>query len=219
MWKRLPNQDYFQLFAIDTPSCVRQDRFTAWCWVGVFLALGVLVGAFFLGRLLSLPPQEPVYAGKTADEWLNAGYEDAAQGLQHIGPSAVPFILAKLSREDPRYGSQNHYRQFWNKVPLPVRRFLPQPKGGAFDELHACNLLLELGPGIIPLLCTGLRDYNPVVREVSAHALGSFRRQGRDIAKAVPLLRETSRDAVPEVRVRAAWALSQMSATDPNSSP
>ena len=178
----------------------------------VVLGTALMALVFCLVWSSSSSNREPAYAGKTADQWLSSGYEDAAQGLQHIGPGAVPFILARLSCEDPRYGSQNHYRRFWNKVPLPLRRFLPKPKNGAFDELHACSLLLELGPGIIPLLCTALHDYNPVVREVSAHTLGSFSRQGRNIAQAASSLTEALQDPVPEVRARAAWALKSASA-------
>ena len=160
---------------------------------------------------LSSPRTEPVYAGKTADQWLNAGYEDTALALQQIGPPAVPFILAKLAREDSRYGSLSNYRELWNKIPAALRRFFPKPKVGAFDEWHACSVLLELGPGIIPSLASALRDQNPAVREVSAHALGSFREEGKDIAKTAPALVEALHDPILAVRARAAWALAEKS--------
>jgi len=175
----------------------------------IYVGLGfvALIGLVWLMHPLSSSRQEPVYAGKTADQWLNAGYEDASQALQQIGPPAVPFILAKLAREDPRYGSQRNYHELWNKLPTAFHSFLPRPKTGAFDELHACSILLELGPGIIQLLSSALKDKNPVVREVSAHVLGSFRLQSKDISKAAPALVEALRDPVAEVRARAAWAL------------
>ena len=169
--------------------------------------LFVLVGSVALLHAQRTQPKEPVYAGKTADQWLNAGFEDASLALRQIGPPAVPFILAKLSREDARYGSARAYRELWSKLPLPVRRLLPGPSAGAFDELHACGLLLELGPQVIPLLPGALRDSNPAVREVGAHALGSFCREGKDISKAAPRLVVALNDPVPEVRARAAWAL------------
>jgi hypothetical protein len=159
--------------------------------------------------LLSINSQtaQPVYAGKTVDQWLDAGYEDAATALHEIGPSAVPYILGKLSREDPRYGSLRRYRHLFNRLPANLRAILPRPKAGNFDELRACSDLLELGPQAIPLLTAELHHPNPVVREVSAHALGLFRRQGKNISQSAPFLMEAERDPNLEVRARAAWAL------------
>src|SRR5579862_2573371 len=69
-------------------------------WLSLRSDVGVgfllLVGLVWLIHALSSSREEPVYAGKTADQWLNAGYEDASLALQQIGPPAVPFILGKL---------------------------------------------------------------------------------------------------------------------------
>jgi len=119
----------------------------------------------------------------------------------------MPYIVAKLSREDPEYGSLHRYHNIWNEIPLPARRLLPRPKPANFDELRACGALLELGPQIIPVLSIRLRDRNPVVRELSAHVLGTFRERGKNIGQAVPSLIEARRDPNPKVRARAAWAL------------
>ena len=73
-------------------------------------------------------------------------------GLHELGPPAVPFVLAKLAREDPRYGTGRRYRELWRKMPPPIRRVLPKPADANFDELRACSLLLEIGPQIIPAL-------------------------------------------------------------------
>jgi HEAT repeat protein len=168
--------------------------------------LGVL-GMGLALRVMTSQPSEPVYAGKTVDQWLDAGYEDASMALHEIGPPAVPYIVAKLSREDPRCGSLRRYQELWRRFPPALRMVLPKPKSGNFDELRACSALLELGPRIIALLSTGLQDQNPIVREVSAHALGSFREQGRKIDQSVPFLVEALRDSDPKVRTRAAQAL------------
>jgi hypothetical protein len=161
-----------------------------------------------LGSALRIPLRcEPVYAGKTVDQWLEAGYEDAAMALQQIGPDAAPYILAKVSREDPQHGSLRVYRDVWRKMPSALRKVIPRPGTCNFDEGRACSFLMELGPGIIPLLSTGMRHENPAVRDVSAHALGSLNLRGKDIRPAVPFLVEASRDPVPEVSRRAKWAL------------
>ena len=168
-------------------------------------------------------PSPPVYAGKTVDQWLDAGYEDAATALHEIGPSAVPYILGKLRREDSRCGSLQRFRQLFNRLPANLRAILPKPKVGNFDEMRACSDLLELGPQAIPLLTAELHHPTPVVREVSAHALGLFRRQGKNITQSVPFLIKAERDPNLEVRARAAWALEgaliTISAKGPTLSP
>lgn len=171
--------------------------------VGCFALLGI--GATLC--IVSARDPEPVYAGKTVSQWLDAGYEDAAMALQQIGPPAVPFVMAKLAREDPRYGSLRKYRALRAKIPLPLKTCFPKPRAGNFDELRACSALMEIGPPIVPMLTGFLKDKNPIVREVSAHALGLFRERGRDITQAVPMLAEVLSDSNPDVRARAAWAL------------
>jgi len=135
--------------------------------------------------------------------WLRT----SSLALQEIGPSAAPYVLGKLSREDPRYGSLRKYQALWRKAPPPLKSILPKPRAGNFDELRACSALLELGPRVIPFLSAGLRDANPAVREVSAHALALFHERGKDIRKAIPSLIEVLHDPTSEVRARSAWAL------------
>lgn len=177
--------------------------------MATYCSIGCLAVLAAACALLTMNSQrvEPVYAGKTVDEWLAAGYEDASMALHEIGPPALPYIVAKLSREDPACGSLRRYHNLWNEIPLPVRRLFPRPKPASFDELRACGALLELGPQIIPVISIGLQDRNPVVRELSAHVLGVFRERGKNIGQAVPSLIEARRDPNPKVRARAAWAL------------
>lgn len=204
-WLRLNRVAQFVFSTLAKRFAGQFSKWRSVACVGLVLLLGLIV--------LRCPPparpEEPVYAGKTVDQWLNAGFEDASLALRQIGPAAVPFILAKLSREDSRYGWACVYRDLRSKLPRDLGRLLPQPKTGAFDELHACGLLLELGPQVISLLPGALHDKNPAVRELSAHALGSFRRQGKDIRTAEPRLMAALNDPVGAVRARAAWALEQ----------
>jgi hypothetical protein len=171
--------------------------------IGCFAALGFVL----MLSLIDSAQIEPVYAGKTVSEWLEAGNEDATMALHEIGPPAAPYILAKLRREDPQHGSFQRYHDFWQNTHSALRRFLPKPKPANFDELRACGALLELGPLTVPMLTTGLHDSNPVVREVSAHALGSLRELGKNISVAAPFLNEARRDPNLRVRARAKWAL------------
>ncbi len=171
--------------------------------LGCLSLVGIILGV----RLVTPQTNEPVYGGKTVGQWLDGGYEQASLALQEIGPSAAPYVLAKLRREDPRRGSLRRYHDLWDKIPSALHGLFPKPRAANFDELRACSALLELGPQVIPRLSAGLKDHNPAVREASAHALGSFRRQGKDIRRAIPSLVEDLNDPAVEVRTRAAWAL------------
>ena len=148
----------------------------------------------------------PVYAGKNVGQWLDAGYEDAALALQEIGPPAIPYIFAKLSREDPQFGSARFYREIWTKCPTFARASLPKPKATNFDGWRACSALLEIGPTGIPSVAVGLQSKNPGVRKASAHALELFHQRGADLGKIRSLLLEGLKDSDPEVRkhIRAA---------------
>jgi hypothetical protein len=151
---------------------------------------------------------EPVYAGKTISEWLNAGHEDSCQAIHEIGPPALPYILDKLAREDPQFGSNSRYFKVWRGLPSPVRRSLPRPGSTNFDQDRACNTLLELGPAIIGGLTKALGSPNRAVRAVSAQVLGVLGQRGKHIEVAVPALEAASRDRCPQVAARAKWALS-----------
>ena len=163
-------------------------------------------------------PAEPVYAGKSVTQWLEAGYEDCAKALQEIGPVAGPYVLAKLAREDPRYGSESVYRVLWARLPAPVRKVVPKPKSTNFDQLRATSALLEIGPQLVPVPALRVKDNNPAVRSVCARALGLLRRQGANIRPAFPALTEALGDPKPEVAALAALALGHAPASNNNSS-
>jgi hypothetical protein len=150
---------------------------------------------------------EPTYSGKTVNQWLDAGYEDALMALHEIGPPALPYVLSKLAREDPRYGSLAIYGKFWKRTPALLRQLVSKPRPTNFDETRAYGALMELGPRIIPLLSSELQCRNPAVREVSAHVLGAFCQRHKDIQRAVPVLTKALQDPNGDVRKRAAWAL------------
>jgi hypothetical protein len=150
---------------------------------------------------------DPLYAGKSLGDWLNSGHEDACQAVHEIGPAALPCILDKLAREDPRFGSNSRYARIYARVPLPFRRLLAKPGSTNFDESRASSLLVELGPAAIPLLAEALHSKNPAVREVSVHVLGLMGGRGKNIRVAIPALQTASRDVYPEVATRADWAL------------
>ena len=128
-------------------------------------------------------------------------------GLQNIGAAAAPYVLARLRREDPRYGTARPYREFWRRVPSSVRPILPSPRPATFDQLRATSTLLELGPAIIPLLASKLDDSNPAVRLVCARTLAGLRQQGCNIQKALPALARATRDSNLKVAAMAASAL------------
>ena len=115
--------------------------------------------------------REPVYAGRPITAWLDGGYEPAAMALEEIGPAAVPWLFQKLRRDNPRWDYSRAYRHLRERVPGPLRNVLPQPRVSGFDAERAANLLVGLGPPVLPALKAGLKDKNPAVRTACASAL------------------------------------------------
>lgn len=157
----------------------------------------------------------PVYGGKTVEQWLNAGQEDACFALHEIGPVALPYVMAKLAREDPIDGTSQKYRRLWAGAPSVVREFLPKPSASNFDQTRACMALLELGPKTIPDLARYLDSKNPAVRSASAEALGLWRERGKSIEVAGTSLRKAIIDPDARVSMMAAHALGKAAGTVP----
>lgn len=184
-------------------SCPRV-RSSFRCWTK-----GLLPSLILLALITSFVSveAEPLYAGKALGNWLDSGHEDACQAVHEIGLPALPYIIGKLAKEDPRFGSNSSYAGIYARLPLTLRRLLSKPGPTNFDENRASSLLVELGPAAIPLLAEALHSTNPAVREVSAHVLGLMGERGKNIRIAIPTLRAVSRDPCPEVASRAKWAL------------
>ncbi len=152
-------------------------------------------------------PAEPIYEGKPVGQWLDSGFEDAARVLYDVGPPAAQSIFEKLKREHAAFGRWGRYRSVWEKLPAFCRKFLPRPRNSGFDEWRASQLLLAIGPQVIPSLKESLADPHFLVRTVSAQALGLFRQRGNKIQVAIPALEAALRDSDPAVREQAAFAL------------
>ncbi len=162
------------------------------------------VATVLLGRAR---PAEPIYEGKPIGQWLDAGFEDASRVLYDAGPPAAQSIFEKLKREHPKFGRWGRYRSVWEKVPTFCRKFLPRPRSSGFDEWRASQLLLAIGPQVIPSLKESLADRHFLVRSVSAQTLGLFRQRGNKIQVAIPALEAALHDSDPAVRAQAALAL------------
>ena len=170
------------------------------------LAFAAICGLHFVVS----PAREPSYGGKSISQWLDGGYEDAAMALQQIGPEAGPYVLAKLAREDGRYGTSVAYGRFWTKLPMRLRGIFPKARTGNFSDWRATGALLELGPPIKPLLRSHLADGNPAVRIACARTLGILAGQGSDIGIALEPLSKAARDPNAVVAATARAALSEL---------
>jgi HEAT repeat protein len=135
------------------------------------VSLIVISGLVTVTRVHSL---EPVYAGKRITEWLDGGYEPAAMALQEIGLPAVPWVFQTLRRDHPRWDYEGAYAKVRQSFPAPFVDMLPLPKTTGFDELRAANLLIGIGPPVLPALRAGLKDSNPAVRTACLMALGTL---------------------------------------------
>jgi hypothetical protein len=169
-------------------------------------------GLFLLGIVSSVclaisHPREPAYAGKTVNQWLDAGFEDTSLAMHEIGPPALPFILARLSRETSAQWFWSAYEKKRKQLPDCIGRLLPRKRTSNIDEARACALALELGPKVIPVLAHDLQHRNSNVRELSAHVLRVWHDRGKDIHVASPYLIRATQDSSPAVRNRAVEAL------------
>lgn len=180
--------------------------------MGRYLGIGFVVAfaAIFGLHFVASSAREPSYGGKSISQWLDGGYEDAAMALQQIGPAAGPYVLAKLAREDGRYGTSVAYGRFWTKLPMRLRGIFPKARTGNFSDLRATSALLELGPPIKPLLRSHLADGNPAVRIACARTLGILAGQGSDIGTALEPLSKAARDPNAVVAATARAALSEL---------
>lgn len=150
-----------------------------------FPTLGVIRAAYASGAVLlatvtlltlfkSRSTLEPVYAGRSVTEWLDGGYEPAAMALQELGPSAVPWIFKNLRREHPGWAGCKAYVELHQHTPALLLTFFPVPKATGFDELRAANLLIGMGPPVVPALKAGLKDRNPAVKSACKLALANL---------------------------------------------
>src|SRR5208337_4666292 len=93
----------------------------------------LLLGAACLAVVKQMPP-EPLYEGRPLSAWMDGGSEPAALALHHLGREAIPFLLAKVRWEHPRWGYRRRYDVLWQRVPASLQGIVPRPKAAAFDE-------------------------------------------------------------------------------------
>jgi hypothetical protein len=165
----------------------------------------VLLAAVFGIYMAASRPKEPLHAGKTVTQWLDAGYEDCSMALYEIGPPALPFILTTFGRaETPRMFGP--FAGACKRFP-GLRSFFPHLPEHNLDEDRVCSLLLELGPRTIPMLAHELENRHANVRAISARTLSIWRERGKDIRVALPALGHACNDPSAPVRMWAAHAL------------
>ena len=173
-------------------------------------------------------PQEPIYHGKGLDFWLDAvgamwnpfqgestlkmrnGESSAKEALAAIGPAAIPFIVAKLDRNDSPW--LNKYRELWPGLPRPLKEHLSEPKPIAFSAGAAADAFstsCDTRAGA-HLLLRQLNNRNPAVREAAARALRELDRgllsAGENGRVFLPLLN----DSDPMVRLEAVMAIGRL---------
>jgi hypothetical protein len=175
-------------------------------------------------------PFEPVYQGKPLSYWLpraimfNTGgvrynrdhYRDA---LAAAGPRAVPFILARLRRNDSALIKR--FRDRWPRMPAVLKRLLPAP-GDPHDYYptrDAAAALMCLGTNAIPSLVDAIEDRNPAVREAAAEALCGFAGGAVSTEDTARIFGKAVKDKDAGVRVYAAFALARIGPAASNSVP
>jgi hypothetical protein len=117
------------------------------CFVLV-LAFAALL-AFWIVHRSTAP--EPTYAGRSFSSWfhedeLGPNYFNTAPATKAIvamGPTAVPFLVARLQDENSTWIS--FYARHYSGIPSKLKPFLPAPRLPGVRSLIAARLLYELG--------------------------------------------------------------------------
>lgn len=196
-------------------------------WLGLGLAVAVLAVTGQIIRSRWLPP-EPVYQGKPLSDWLPRAIMENSGGIHYnhdhyrdalaaAGSRAVPFILAKLRKNDSPLADR--YRKLWPRLPALLKRFFPQPRPPDYFAQDAAAALMCLGTEAIPELVEAVDDSNPAVRQAAEQALCGFAGGALSDRDAARVFGQAIEDGDPGVRLFAAFALSRIGPAASNSVP
>lgn len=156
-------------------------------------------------------PLEPTYEGRRLSAWIRGGVTDEGRvAVKSMGSNAVPFLLAKLQREDPlpeKWVAEFFSYRGWGRLPTRLAwsdwhdaaagfDALGEMAAGALPELEqslddgervfaVARALCAIGSKAIPALTNGLASTNPIVRSTIAAMLF---RLGTNGAPAIPAL-------------------------------
>src|SRR6476659_11223426 len=99
-------------------------------WTISGIVLLAVVSGFYMAASRQ---QEPLSAGNTVSQWLDAGYEDCSMALHEIGPPALPFILTAFGRAETSRAFGPLRPGAWKKIP-GLRNFFFQTPVHNLDE-------------------------------------------------------------------------------------
>lgn len=136
----------------------------------------------------------------------------AIQTFQEMGPEALPYLEKLLNTEPSRV--REFYADSYDKMPLKVRRLLPDPSLDAVAiRARAVDVLGRLGEDAkpaIPLLIKAAVDPEAQIRMAAVIALGNLR--GLVTPDTVLVLSAALFDQNPFVRENACYALGRFGA-------
>ncbi len=190
----------------------------------VLLAVFVTAGIVFCLR----PPSEPVYQGKRLNTWGTLRYTgnraeqaQAHHALLHIGPKALPFLLAEIRARDSRLlkfkkAPAKEVRQRQALAIFQILGPLAKPAIPALLGLLAqtemdgvaAEALAAIGPEGVAALAGTLGSPNKWARFLAVRALRKT--GGASVPIAGPALLRSLKDPAPEVRADAALSLSRL---------
>ena len=172
--------------------------------IGLTLLVAVGAAAYFLA------PREPVYHGRTLDQWIGATDENtndvaAAEGLRQVVPIAVPYYIDQLSTRESWFNRA--WLSTWSKLPDAAHEWLPEATPATMRRINAAMKLKYLGPSgraAVPGLLRACEDEDDGVRQCAVDAVGAVRPA---ITTALPPLMKALKDPFRGVRRSAAEAL------------
>jgi HEAT repeat protein len=180
---------------------------------GVFAVI-LLILAVAAGWWL-LTPQEGVYRGRPVSFWVRqlqitqiGQKNDTLDVLLNIGPDCLPTLATELQTRDGFI--TKGWQKLWPKLPVNLRKILPQPSSGTDRRATAAWALGQIGPAArptTPVLVMALGDSEDRVRAEAAHAL---RWLGTRTPEVITALARCLSDQAPMVRSWAAEGLWNM---------
>lgn len=193
-----------------------------------------LVIAVGLSFVLLLPRQ-PSYKGKRLSAWIrewkvgdreSGGVsfwtpqmvarnqirrDQVEEALRNIGSAGIPIVLQIRSQSDSAL--LYRYNRFCSKLPLILRKCLPDWRGRVLNDRETGKLLQLIGPASIPTLQKTFCDPDLRFRRCAAFAFVFLSDEGYRIDAALPQLMIGLSDLDESIRALSVYLITQIGST------
>ena len=209
------------------PTERHRQRSIRWAGAGLLVIISLAGLMVFV-----LHPNDPVYEGKRASQWLDdldshqpfAVQEKAKKAIKELRAKAMPMIVDYLRSSDSKLNSlvaeefEGTPPSAYEERALTAIELLGPTAASALPEVehaliegghesHAAAALLAIGPEAVEVLHRALQCTNSDVRQVAAWSIGDFGKPGE---VCIPNLLKCLRGPDSDMRANAAHSLGMM---------